>query len=171
MSPLKHDPWRQLASGLYVPPLLHRYPGYPCCCCPRECDHCEGGGCPPSQLEVTVSGIVEFTGCGVCDATFNSGGSPFIFDWTASGSRCVWRYDISTTCDVQDLTVEIRDLAGLYYVYLEYQPQPQGVFRTASLGSSSPLCSIFDTSVALPFFSHSGSFCDYRSASASVVAA
>lgn len=174
MSPLKRDPWRQLASGLYVPPLLHRYPGYPCGgCCPFDCSSRCIGGCAPAEVEIEVEGIIDApTPCSDCDEL----NGIFILPIRTGGTLCDWFRNVSpTTCVIINQQIIIQETSGLWYVLLIYNRSSGSfaIFRSASLGATKPSCTLFDTPIALPIFvapAPSSSGCSYNTASASVVA-
>lgn len=118
MSPLKHDPWRQLASGLYVPPLLHRYPGFPCGGC--------GCGCTslPDEVEVIIANLQD-DNCTDCTnfndtfiAAFDAGRSDF--------RNCFWVHTFpSTECLYAELEVHFSALLPTFLaVSLQDGPGP-----------------------------------------------
>lgn len=162
MSPLKRDPWRQLASGIYVPPLLHRFPGYPCGGCGVQCEHtCLNGcsGCWPQQLELEADG---FSG-GSCCADVDTGGVPLIADASGGGGSCFWVYDYPTDiCFVHRIEIDMvfdelgdRVPAGHYYIHALYRFSNLNPIHRflKDFGTTKPDCEEWAASpIVLPWF-------------------
>lgn len=173
MSPLKRDPWRQLTSGLYVPPLMHRYPGFPCGGCdPNPCACAECSGDIPRTLEVEFDGIVDGS-CADCD-DLNTNGTPFIAPCSLS-LGCFWEHELpSTVCAANFIWVFARfDFLGNNAYTLDVTFSTGVVFIAryeVNFGASKPDCSAW-SSLNVPFDADGGgSLCDYTSSTCTVTA-
>ena len=123
--------WKQLASGLYVPPLIgwagaRRFaPGYPCCCEGRPCEFCTDD--LPQAYRVTIAGIAE-PSCGDCDSlngVYDIDIEPGNRSIATATVKCGGAIEMDTLCQIgmiriswdvlvfADFTVDLRGPSGV----------------------------------------------------------
>jgi len=96
-------------------------PGYPCCCCSWDCDHCSA--CPAEEYQLVLSGLDDEanTCCGDYDGTY-------IADRTSVFADCGWTTDaidnsgFTYPCNINDMILRLIFDEDKIQVIIRYRP-------------------------------------------------